>query len=108
MDYGGLGALRSDIGREQVMVRGLVELLLVADQNIQGACESGRGAEGIGEPELEIVRRLRNTVLRHEAHGLFRDWRRVLEIDLVEGRSGHGFRTSENLGGRVSQSRILS
>src|SRR4051812_141979 len=107
MDHGGVGALRSDIGREQIMVRGGVELLLVADQDIESARESRRGAERVFEPELVIVRRLRNAMLRHDAHGFFRNWSCVLEIDLVEGRSCHGFRTSGNLG-TDSNSRTFS
>ena len=87
---GGVGhALRSDIGREQVVVCLDVELPLVADQDIDRTLEFDRRIERIFEPDMKVVRRRWHAVLRHRTKGLFRDRRRVLEIDLVERGLGH-------------------
>ena len=87
-------ACDSDIGREQVAIGGGVELSLVADQDVDGALEIGRGAERIFEPDVKIVRRRRDAMLRHRAHGFFRDGRGVLEIKLVERVGGHDLKRS--------------
>ena len=86
------GGVRSDIGREQVAIGGGVKLSFVADQNIDGPFEFGRGPEGIFEPGVKIVRRRRYALLRHRSHGFFRDFRRVLEIKLVKRVACHDLR----------------
>src|SRR5262249_44542295 len=62
---------------------------LVADQDVDGAVEVGRGAQCKFEPDLEILRSRWNALLGHGAHGFFRDGRRVLEVHLIECAIGH-------------------
>ena len=84
-----VAGIGSDIQGEQVAIGGGVELSLVSDQNVDGPLEIGRGAEGIFEPGVKVVRRRWHTMLRHRAHGFFRDRRGVFEIKFVERVPGH-------------------
>ena len=59
-----VGALRSDIGRVEVAVGRGVELALVGDQDVDGALQLDRRAERIFEPDMEILRRRRDALLR--------------------------------------------
>ena len=84
-----IGSFRADIACIYLAVGAGVELPLVADQDIDRPFKHGWRAEHVIEPDVEIVRRRRHALLGHRPHGLFRDRRRVLEIQLVECRR-HG------------------
>ena len=75
-----IGALRSDVGFEQAVVGGGVEFAFVADQDVDRSLEVGWHTQRIFEPDLKIVRCRGDPLLPHDAHGFFRDRRRVLEI----------------------------
>jgi hypothetical protein len=99
MDDSRFRSLLADIGVEQRLVCGLVELPLVADKNVDGTLQVRRRSQRVLEPQMEVVRRGGHALLSHGTHGLVRDRRRVLEVKLVERSAGHDAECSKMLAG---------